>query len=129
MEAHEVLHDRDSDLLKLFVTLRLLALRRRLAHAFGREGRYQALEVHGARAAHVVAFSRADQVVTVVPRLSHGIGGDWGDTRIALPEGSFEHWLGHGEVERGSARVADLLAGFPVAVLVARGAVAASGAA
>jgi (1->4)-alpha-D-glucan 1-alpha-D-glucosylmutase len=123
-----VLRDRDSDLLKLFVTQRLLALRRRIAHAFGREGHYQALEVHGARAAHVVAFSRADQVVTVVPRLSHGVGGDWGDTRITLPEGSFEHWLVRGEVEHGSARAADLFAGFPIAVLVARGAGTTSGA-
>jgi (1->4)-alpha-D-glucan 1-alpha-D-glucosylmutase len=127
MDAREVQQDADPDLLKLFVTQRLLALRRRIAHAFGREGRYQALEVHGARAAHVVAFSRGDQVVTLVPRLSLRVRGDWGDTRVALPEGRFEHWLEHGEVEHGSARVADLLAGFPVAVLVARGVVAPSG--
>jgi (1->4)-alpha-D-glucan 1-alpha-D-glucosylmutase len=120
VDAGAALGDPDPDACKLFVTQRLLALRRTRARAFGAEGAYRALEVSGKLAGHVVAFSRGEQIVSVVPRLSTRVQGDWADTRIALPEGSFEHWLGQGRVSEGGARVGELLADFPVAVLVAR---------
>lgn len=120
LDLRAALRDDDPDMCKMFVTQRLLALRRERAYAFGAQGGYRPLEASGERAGHVIAFSRADQIVSVAPRLSCGVRDGWADTSIVLPEGSFEHWLGRGRVSGGSARIGDLLRELPVAVLVAR---------
>ena len=127
--------------IKLFVTHRLLAFRRDHPELFA-SGDYQPLEVAGAAAAHVCAFSRqlaagARGIVVVVPRLIAGLlAGNqspplgeavWGDTTITLPEqlrlsplrnvltgDVVQAW----DVAGGYAvPVADVLASFPVAVL------------
>jgi (1->4)-alpha-D-glucan 1-alpha-D-glucosylmutase len=70
-------------------------------------------------AEHVVAFARAGAVVAVAPRLVLGLlrAGGFGDTALSLPRGSFRDVLS-GRIHRGGrARVADLLAAFPVALL------------
>jgi maltooligosyltrehalose synthase len=64
-----------------------------------------------------LAFVRADQVVTVVPLRAidteaHG----WGDDIVALPSGEWTNVLTRQPVT--SMRLADLLADFPVALLV-----------
>jgi len=119
LDAARVLQERDPDLIKLFVTHRLLQLRRRAPAAFGAAGTYQALDVRGARARHVVAFSRTERIVTVVPRLVLGLSGDWAETEVTLPDASFEHALTGERVRGGARRVADLLERFPIAVLIA----------
>jgi (1->4)-alpha-D-glucan 1-alpha-D-glucosylmutase len=88
--------------LKLFVTARLLALRRALPAVFA--GGYAALEAEGERAGHALAFARqgegADLIVAVTrlpATLGEGeripLGRDWGDTRLVLPAGlQGKHW-------------------------------------
>jgi (1->4)-alpha-D-glucan 1-alpha-D-glucosylmutase len=48
-----------------------------------------------------------------------GLGGAWGDTTVALPEGGWTDVLSEAQVQGGRAvEVAGLLHDFPVAVLV-----------
>ena len=117
LPAQAVMTDRDPDLQKLFLTHRLLSLRKALPEAFGEHAGYRALEVSGARAQHVVAFARGEQIAVAVPRLLIGLGGDFADTRVVLPEGGFEQVLTGERIEGGSVRAAALFAAFPVAVL------------
>jgi (1->4)-alpha-D-glucan 1-alpha-D-glucosylmutase len=58
-------------------------------------------------------------VAAVVPRLVVGLGGDWADTSVLLPAGTWTDALGGSVVEGGSpVGLAGLLAAFPVALLV-----------
>lgn len=130
---------------KVFVTSRLLDLRRRLAELF-EHGTYVPLRVQGVHRDAVCAYLRRHEgtdVLVVVPRLWQEVTGDpmawpvgeaWRDTRILLPD--TRHWtpvLGDAprapagvpgpapapESLRGNGLpVAELLGRFPVAVLV-----------
>jgi (1->4)-alpha-D-glucan 1-alpha-D-glucosylmutase len=100
---------------KLLVVRRALELRAERPEVF-RTGGYRPLTADGATAEHVVAFTRAEQVVTVVPRLVLGLGGGWRDTVVELPPGRWRNRL-TGAGEQGVARVAMLLEEFPVALL------------
>jgi (1->4)-alpha-D-glucan 1-alpha-D-glucosylmutase len=84
-------------LLKLLVTSRALAERRRRREVFD-QGAYLPLEVAGVRASHVLAFARVTDsgtAVTVAGRLFAGLHAStrrpvgreiWQDTRIILPD-------------------------------------------
>ncbi len=113
----DILRRSDEGLPKLWLTRQALHFRRRRPELFGPEGDYRPIEAAGAKAGHVVAFARGDGCVAVAPRLPLKLGGDWGDTTIELPGGSWTDEL-TGESSRGGAvRVGDLLARFPVALL------------
>ncbi|HUG54879.1 MAG TPA: malto-oligosyltrehalose synthase [Vicinamibacteria bacterium] len=107
----------DEGLPKLWLITRALALRRRRPLPFGPHGAYAALPASGRASTHVVAFSRGGDVVTVVPRLTLRLRGQWGDTRVALPEGAWRHELTGEDVAGGSVLVSGLLERFPVALL------------
>lgn len=131
---------------KLFVTWRLLELRHRFEALFNDSHHYLPLRVAGEKAEHVVAFARlaesqaadsSQAVVVVIPRLiARLLGFDahaetaryvpwdaavWGDTTIELPSsiaGSFvDIFTGVRHDLSDAARVAELLAHFPVTVL------------
>jgi (1->4)-alpha-D-glucan 1-alpha-D-glucosylmutase len=104
---------------KLWLVHRLLRLRRERPEAFSLESGYRALAVDGPKADHAVAFCRTGGVVVVVPRLVVGLGGDWAGTTVGLPEGGWTDVF-TGNTVGGSVALADLLAGFPVAVLAGR---------
>lgn len=109
----------DEGLPKLWVIRQALHLRRRRPAPFSSQGDYRPLTAEGAKAGHVVAFARGDQVVTIVPRRIMGLADDWADTRIQLPPGRWHNRLGGDMIlEAVSIRLADLLARFPVALLV-----------
>jgi (1->4)-alpha-D-glucan 1-alpha-D-glucosylmutase len=135
MQAREMFESIDDGRLKLYVVWRALALRARRAEMFER-GRYAALPVAGAHAAHICAFARVHDggsVLTVVPRLLLDLttratrlplGAVWADTRLVLPSP-----MSYRDVLTGSIRqstpaskgarlaVADLFDALPVAVL------------
>jgi (1->4)-alpha-D-glucan 1-alpha-D-glucosylmutase len=100
---------------KLLVVRRALELRAERPEVF-RSGGYRPLVADGAKAKHVVAFTRAEEVVTVVPRLVLGLDGRWADTVVELPPGRWRNRL-TGAGEQGVARLAMLLEEFPVALL------------
>jgi (1->4)-alpha-D-glucan 1-alpha-D-glucosylmutase len=98
---------------KLHLVAQTLRLRREHPDWFMTPDTYRALDA-GPRA---LAFERSGQVVTVVPlravdTTAHG----WGDDAVALPDGAWRNVL-TGERVTGY-RLADLLADFPVALLV-----------
>jgi (1->4)-alpha-D-glucan 1-alpha-D-glucosylmutase len=119
------------DAAKLLVTSRALRLRRDQAGWFAAD--YQPLAATGAAAAHVVAFCRGGQAVTVATRLPAGLrrAGGWRDTALSLRPGRWvdvltgtEHHSGHRDrLHGGGGRVlvADLTALLPVALLVHAG--------
>ncbi|HYC35866.1 MAG TPA: malto-oligosyltrehalose synthase [Usitatibacter sp.] len=123
---------------KMYVLWRLLQLRRQ-SEALFLEGGYTPVRVVGEKARHVVAFARrhnGQALVTLAPRLIAGLGirprdlpcGEavWSDTRIELgflKEGTaLVDVLSGREVRasRGGLALAEVLATFPVAVLVGR---------
>jgi len=111
----EILARMDQSLPKLWVTRQALCLRRRRPDLF--LGSYAPLPAKGDRAGHVFAFSRGGQVVTVVPRLVIGLGGDWGDSSVELPPGRWRNELTGEDAAGGEVRLSDLLRRFPVALL------------
>jgi (1->4)-alpha-D-glucan 1-alpha-D-glucosylmutase len=108
---------------KLAVVAAALRLRRDRPEWFGREGGYAPLVAEGSAAAYVVGFVRGGAVATVVPRLVLGLTrrGGFGDTAVRLPAGSWRHALTGADIDGVEVRVADLLAPFPVALLVRTG--------
>ncbi|MEU4390241.1 malto-oligosyltrehalose synthase [Kribbella sp. NPDC023855] len=99
---------------KLLVTSRALRLRRQNPAAFA--GSYTPLPTSNG---HAVAFSRGDDVLTIATRLPvalHRLGG-WGDSTVVLPDGDWKDVLTGRSVGSGAARIHDLLADLPVALL------------
>jgi len=102
---------------KLWLIHRLLAHRRRHPSVFDRASGYQALTVSGSKAAHAIAYLRPAGLAVVVPRLLIGLGDDWSDTTVDLPDGTWVSLLTEEEIPGGRTRLDDLLRYFPVAVL------------
>jgi len=102
---------------KLLVVQRTLQLRRRRPAAYGPEGTYRPLVAHGPKARHAVAFARAEEVVTVVPRLVLGLAGEWAGTELELPPGQWRDEFTCAVVDGGRQPLANLLGRFPVALL------------
>ncbi len=98
---------------KLLITHRALTLRRDRPELFTT---YSPVNASGPAADHVLAFDRGG-AVTVVTRLPIGLDrrGGWGETELELPPGAWRDLL----TDRpASARLAELLATYPVALLV-----------
>jgi (1->4)-alpha-D-glucan 1-alpha-D-glucosylmutase len=119
LDAGEPARDLDDE--KLLVVSRALRLRRDRPAVFGAGSGYRPL---AATTDRVVAFERhgedaAGSVVTVAARLPLSIG-DAADATVGLPDGSWTDVLS-GESYAGPARVGDLLASLPVALLVRDG--------
>lgn len=117
LSPEEVLSRMDEGLPKLWVIQKTLALRKQLREVFLSQG-YRPLYASGPKADHVVAFLRGQSVVTVVPRLLLTMGGQWEDTRIELPEGSWSNRLTGDRLEGGNRDIREVLARFPVGLWV-----------
>lgn len=102
---------------KLLVTSRALRLRKHLPEAFA--GSYTPLPTSSG---HAVAFARgateaaAVTIATRLPVALHRLGG-WGDSTVVLPAGDWQDVLTDKPVGGGAARIAELLADLPVALL------------
>ncbi|WP_079188441.1 malto-oligosyltrehalose synthase [Streptomyces sp. CB02009] len=100
-----------------------LRLRRERPAAFGDRDTYAPLTAEGPTAAHCLAFSRSDEVITAVTRLPLRLweAGGWQDTELVLPEGRWADVLdGVREFTGGPAtelKLAELFAERPVALL------------
>lgn len=127
----------DTSAAKLWVTSKLLKLRQQLKDVFA-GGAYTPLQVEGEKCEHVIAFARTGpdhSAIVVLPRWCARLTGGamelplgpamWGDTAVLAPlTGSFKDVFGNrsfkpeGAVEDRRLRLQDLLATFPLAVLV-----------
>jgi (1->4)-alpha-D-glucan 1-alpha-D-glucosylmutase len=101
------------------LTAAALRLRARRPGAFGEAAAYAPLTAEGPAAGHCVAFARSGEVVTAVTRLSLRLAeaGGWRDTVLPLPPGRWSDVLGPEREFTGHARVAELFASAPVALL------------
>ncbi|MFC9911320.1 malto-oligosyltrehalose synthase [Streptomyces sp. NPDC059862] len=101
------------------VTGAALRLRRRRPEVFGDAATYAPLTAEGPAASHCVAYVRSGEVVTAVTRLSLRLAeaGGWRDTRLTLPPGRWADVLAPEREFTGHARVDDLFAPLPVALL------------
>jgi (1->4)-alpha-D-glucan 1-alpha-D-glucosylmutase len=115
LSAEDAWKGRAEGVPKLWLIRRTLQLRAQIADFGGLD--YEPLAARGARAEHVIAYARGDQIITVVPRLVLKLNRDWQDTTLALPAGEWHNEFG-GEPLRGVVRLDALLAKFPVALLV-----------
>ncbi|WP_416978279.1 malto-oligosyltrehalose synthase [Streptomyces sp. T028] len=104
---------------KAAVTRAALRLRRRRPGSFGAAATYEPLTAEGPAAEHCLAFARSGGTVTAVTRLSLRLAraGGWRETRLPLPPGRWADVLTPGREFESHARVADLFAELPVALL------------
>ncbi len=130
--ARDLMDHIDDGRIKLFITWRLLKLRRRYPRLF-LEGRYTPLEAEGDLSEHLCAFAReyrGQWLIVVVPRWFTRLMTDakdptgepvWADTEVAWPQkGCFRNWFTNEIFESETDRIAaaDLIHDFPVAVFV-----------
>jgi (1->4)-alpha-D-glucan 1-alpha-D-glucosylmutase len=86
------------------------------------QGGYHPVLAAGTAADHVVAFRRGDDVLVAVTRWTVRLNETgWGDTILAVPDGSWTDAL-TGAVVTGTASAAELFAELPVALLERTGA-------
>lgn len=104
---------------KAALTRAALLLRRRRPELFGAAAAYEPLTAEGPAAEHCLAFARSGGTVTAVTRLSLRLAraGGWRETRLPLPQGRWADVLTPGRWFEGHARVAELFAELPVALL------------
>jgi (1->4)-alpha-D-glucan 1-alpha-D-glucosylmutase len=118
INAAKVLERMDDGLPKLYVVHRCLTLRREHPDWFGADAGYTPLKPQGAKAEHAVVFLRGDRVLTIAPRLTLTLAGDWSGTTVEVPAGLWRNHLTGERIETGAQPLAELLKSFPVALLV-----------
>ena len=99
---------------KTWLVWRILRHRAQRPEAYA--GSYRPLDVQGPGADRLIAFAR-DGIAVLVARHLLRTGGDWSDTTVELPPGSWTPVIGSGPAGGSRVPVSDLLGGGPVAVL------------
>ena len=107
----------DEGLPKMWVIHRALGLRHERPNSFGQNADYTPLYPEGPKAAHVIAYLRGADILTVVPRLPFLLRQEWHDTSIAIPSGDWTNFLTGSRITGGSVPLQTLLSDFPVALL------------
>lgn len=115
LTAEEIWDRAAEGLPKLWVIRQGLRLRRQRPELFSPESGYRPLEVTGR---HALGYCRGEAVVVVTPRFP-AVGEEaWSETRVSLPEGSWRNLFTGDPVEGGERPLDELLARFPVCLLV-----------
>jgi (1->4)-alpha-D-glucan 1-alpha-D-glucosylmutase len=117
LSAADVLTEWDSGMPKLWMTARILSLRRLRSEDFSAESKYQPLVAQGSHLGRLLAFRRGENLIAVVPRFTMTLAGEWGDTRLPLPGGVYRNYFTDEIVEREVSPAA-LFQWFPVALLI-----------
>ncbi len=120
LSAAEVLREWDSGLPKMWMTARLLAIRRERAGDFSDQSKYQPLVAQGTHLGRLLAFRRGENLIAAVPRFTLSLGGDWSDTNLPLPGGLWRNYFTGSVLQREVVPDA-LFKGFPVALLIREG--------
>jgi (1->4)-alpha-D-glucan 1-alpha-D-glucosylmutase len=114
--AADVLSGWDTGLPKLWMIARVLRIRRERGEDFSSDAKYQPLVAQGGHLGRLLAFRRGENLIAVVPRFTLTLAGEWGDTRLPLPGGSWRNCF-TGECVQREVAPAALFAAFPVALL------------
>lgn len=117
----------DEGVPKLWLIRQALHVRREKPGCFTEGAAYTPLEVSGSCREHAVAYLRGEAVITVVPRLwasmprteeGEGRWGEWGDTKLVLPPGTWRNRLDPEASFSGEVALTQLLRQIPLALLV-----------
>ncbi len=108
----------DEGLPKLWTVYHALRVRRERAAALTESGTYLPVYARGSKEKHLVAYQRGDEVLVMVPRLSWELAGEWQDTSVQIPAGSWLNVLSWDHFAGGITQLADVFRAFPVALLV-----------
>jgi len=103
---------------KMWTIRQALCLRRERPESFGAKASYAPLRVDGTKSDHVIAYLRAQDVATIVPRLVTSLSGEWDETAVELPKGRWTNRLTGATVDGGRLLMKVALEDFPVALLV-----------
>jgi (1->4)-alpha-D-glucan 1-alpha-D-glucosylmutase len=117
LSANDALREWDSGMPKLWMTARILAIRRERVEDFSAQSKYQPLVAQGTHLGRLLAFRRGENLIAVVPRLTMTLAGEWGDTRLPLPGGSWRNCFTEQVIQR-EISPGELFASFPVALLI-----------
>jgi (1->4)-alpha-D-glucan 1-alpha-D-glucosylmutase len=107
----------DEGLPKLWLIRQALSLRKHHPECFEVNSSYEPIAVTGAKERHALCFARSGRVVVLIPRFPLLLGGDWQDTSVVLPRGTWTDLLSGRVWKGGTAAVSSLLGSFPVALL------------
>jgi (1->4)-alpha-D-glucan 1-alpha-D-glucosylmutase len=118
MSAEEAWIHRDKGLAKQWLIWKTLTVRAERPEHFAKSQEYQPLFADGAKRAHVVAYQRGSDAITVVQRLPLTLGGEWEDTTLPLPSGRWRNLMGGDLLKGGGVDLKQLLKSFPVALLI-----------
>jgi (1->4)-alpha-D-glucan 1-alpha-D-glucosylmutase len=99
------------------MTDRILSIRRERTDDFSAQSRYQPLVAQGSHLGRLLAFRRGENLIAVVPRFTHTLGGEWGDTRLPLPGGVWRNCFTDERVHK-EVSPTELFRSFPVALLL-----------
>ncbi|WP_419804792.1 malto-oligosyltrehalose synthase [Terriglobus sp.] len=103
---------------KLWVIYQALQLRNEQPQSFGADAAYTPLLAEGPAADHVAAFSRGSDVIAIGQRFPQTLHGNWQETMLELPGGTWTDRLSGARHPGGRIPLATLLQSFPVALLV-----------
>ncbi len=117
LKVDQAVEDWESGLPKLWMIQRTLKLRMERPECFNETAIYEPLVARGARLGHLLSCRRGDDVIVVVPRFTYTLGGDWMDTSLTLPDGSWRN-LYTEAVLSGVVTPSEVFGRFPVALLV-----------
>jgi (1->4)-alpha-D-glucan 1-alpha-D-glucosylmutase len=113
LSATDAWKRRDEGVPKLWLIQKTLIFRARHEELFN--GNYEPIFPHEKNTDHIIVFVRGGSVMTVVPRFTQSRAGDL--PKLALPPGRWRNEF-TGEYFSGNIFVGELLAKFPVALLV-----------
>jgi (1->4)-alpha-D-glucan 1-alpha-D-glucosylmutase len=117
LSAADALKEWDSGMPKLWMTARLLAVRRERADDFSAQSKYQPLVAQGSHLGRLLAFRRGENLIAIVPRFTMTLAGDWDDTRLPLPGGVWRNCFTNQIIQR-EISPGELFQSFPVALLI-----------
>jgi (1->4)-alpha-D-glucan 1-alpha-D-glucosylmutase len=117
LSAADALKEWDSGMPKLWMTARLLAVRRERGEDFCAHSKYQPLVAQGSHLGRLLAFRRGENLIAVVPRFTYTLAGDWQDTCLPLPGGVWRNCFTDQVIQR-EISPGELFESFPVALLI-----------
>jgi (1->4)-alpha-D-glucan 1-alpha-D-glucosylmutase len=117
MRAAEVLEQWNSGMPKLWMTEKILSVRRKRSEDFSDQSKYQPLVAQGTHLARLLAFRRGENLIAAVPRFTLTLAGEWNDTRLPLPGGTWRNCFTDALLQR-EATPNSLFGEFPVALLI-----------
>ena len=114
--SKQILQRMDDGMPKLWVTYKLLALRKNFPALFDGTT-YFPVALKGQKKQHGIAFLRDEKVLVVVPRLILTLNGNWGNTWLDIPDQPWVNIFTDEKFRGGKIRLSALLNHFPIAVL------------